>query len=100
MATSNDHRRRKGESVTTDTTTRVDPVCGMTVDPATAAGRSEHEGTTYLFCSGGCKRKFDREPGKYANRDGGAAPVALQVHQIGMMPAPDASAPSAAAVID
>src|SRR4051794_13743634 len=91
-ATSTGHRCRKGESVTTDTMTRIDPVCGMTVDPATAAGRSEHEGTTYLFCSGGCKRKFDAEPGKYANRDGGPAP--LQVHHIGMMSAPDAPAPS------
>lgn len=40
----------------------VDPVCGMTVDPAKAAGKSEHKGTTYYFCSDYCKRKFDASP--------------------------------------
>jgi Cu+-exporting ATPase len=39
-----------------------DPVCGMQVDPATAAGTSEYQGTTYFFCSMGCKRQFDRDP--------------------------------------
>src|ERR1051325_9227158 len=37
----------------------VDPVCGMTVDPARAAGTSERDGETYYFCSPGCKQKFD-----------------------------------------
>jgi Cu+-exporting ATPase len=27
-----------------------DPVCGMNVDPATAAATSELGGTTYYFC--------------------------------------------------
>lgn len=40
----------------------TDPVCGMEVDPATAAGSSEYEGTTYYFCSTGCKRQFDKDP--------------------------------------
>lgn len=37
----------------------VDPVCGMTVDPARAAGVSERDGARYYFCSTGCKTKFD-----------------------------------------
>jgi Cu+-exporting ATPase len=37
----------------------VDPVCGMTVDPARAAGTSERGGVRYYFCSPGCKKKFD-----------------------------------------
>ncbi|HKR67133.1 MAG TPA: copper-translocating P-type ATPase [Thermoanaerobaculia bacterium] len=37
----------------------IDPVCGMTVDPATAAGSSERDGVTYYFCSVSCKAKFD-----------------------------------------
>src|SRR5919107_1125618 len=37
----------------------VDPVCGMTVDPAKAAGFSDREGVRYYFCSAGCKAKFD-----------------------------------------
>ena len=44
----------------------IDPVCGMTVDPATAEHRSSHGGETYYFCSAGCKQSFDRDPGKYA----------------------------------
>jgi len=36
-----------------------DPVCGMEVDPKTAAGKSEYQGHTYYFCSPGCKRDFD-----------------------------------------
>src|SRR5271165_4775753 len=32
-----------------------DPVCGMEIDPAAAAGRSEFAGTTYSFCSASCK---------------------------------------------
>ena len=37
----------------------VDPVCGMTVDPARAAGTSVRDGVRYYFCSPGCKKKFD-----------------------------------------
>jgi uncharacterized membrane protein YraQ (UPF0718 family)/YHS domain-containing protein len=42
-----------------------DPVCGMTVDPATAGHRSSHGGETYYFCSAGCQQSFDRDPAKY-----------------------------------
>jgi Cu+-exporting ATPase len=40
----------------------IDPVCGMTVDPATAVGSSRHDGKTYYFCSRGCEAKFDADP--------------------------------------
>lgn len=42
-----------------------DPVCGMNIDPKTAAGKSEYKGQTYYFCSPGCKKSFDKEPEKY-----------------------------------
>ena len=42
-----------------------DLVCGMNVDPKTAAGKSEYQGKTYYFCSGGCKKEFDTDPQKY-----------------------------------
>ena len=45
-------------------TTR-DPVCGMTVDPATAAASCEHVGTTYYFCHPGCREKFKAAPERY-----------------------------------
>lgn len=43
----------------------VDPVCGMTVDPSSAAGRWEHEGTTYWFCSTSCLARFRDDPDAY-----------------------------------
>ena len=42
-----------------------DPVCGMDVDPKTAAGKSEYQGITYYFCSPGCKREFEANPQRY-----------------------------------
>ena len=43
-----------------------DPVCGMDIEPATAAGKSEYNGQTYYFCSSGCKQSFDADPARYA----------------------------------
>src|SRR5882762_3601198 len=42
-----------------------DPVCGMMVDPEKAAGKVEHAGQTYYFCSKSCAERFSREPEKY-----------------------------------
>ena len=42
-----------------------DPVCGMQVDPATAAGTSEYQGRTYYFCSQSCLDKFQVSPERY-----------------------------------
>ncbi len=42
-----------------------DPVCGMTVEPARAAGRIDHQGSTYYFCSLGCREKFKTSPDPY-----------------------------------
>ncbi|HJS17279.1 MAG TPA: XdhC family protein, partial [Anaerolineales bacterium] len=46
-------------------TEALDPVCGMTVEIATAHFTSEYKGKVYYFCAAGCKRSFDKEPGKY-----------------------------------
>jgi Cu+-exporting ATPase len=46
----------------------IDPVCGMTVDPATARGGSHvHAGTTYWFCGARCSERFRAEPERYLN---------------------------------
>jgi Cu+-exporting ATPase len=42
-----------------------DPVCGMSVDPATAKHKAEHAGATYYFCSAGCRGKFVADPGRF-----------------------------------
>lgn len=46
-------------------TTQRDPVCGMTVDPQRAAGKSEFKGKTYYFCSPHCKSRFDANPSEF-----------------------------------
>ena len=46
-------------------TEAIDPVCGMTVEIATARYVAAHAGQTYYFCSAGCKRSFEKEPEKY-----------------------------------
>jgi Cu+-exporting ATPase len=43
----------------------IDPVCGMTVNPATAAGSFSYQGTTYYFCCQGCLAKFRADPARY-----------------------------------
>jgi P-type Cu+ transporter len=45
--------------------TAIDPVCGMTVDPRTAAGSHTHGGRTYWFCSTGCLERFRADPERY-----------------------------------
>jgi YHS domain-containing protein len=46
----------------------TDPVCGMAVDPATARS-AEHAGTTYHFCSPGCRKAFTADPAAYLAAD-------------------------------
>ena len=57
-----------------------DPVCGMSVDPATATASAEYEGRTYYFCCGGCREKFLAEPARFVGADPqGAAPASGRV---------------------
>ncbi|MEY9462025.1 heavy metal translocating P-type ATPase [Bradyrhizobium ottawaense] len=46
-----------------------DPVCGMTVDPATSKHHLTHHGETFHFCSAGCRTKFAADPAKYLAKD-------------------------------
>ena len=46
----------------------MDPVCGMTVDIATATSRNlhyQHDGVDYYFCSRGCRLDFEEDPARY-----------------------------------
>ncbi len=42
-----------------------DPVCGMSVDPATARHRAVYRGRPYVFCGSRCKERFVAEPAKF-----------------------------------
>ena len=50
----------------------VDPVCGMSVDPASAPASTVHDGKTYYFCCPSCLQRFQADPGRYLHRS--AAP--------------------------
>jgi Cu+-exporting ATPase len=53
-----------------------DPVCGMDVDPHTAAHKADHAGRSYYFCSAGCRAKFVADPLRYLSaQERSVAPV-------------------------
>jgi Cu+-exporting ATPase len=77
----------------------IDPVCGMTVNPAKAAGHHEYQGTTYYFCGKGCLAKFQADPEKYVGLREGTETAPLKVRPAGNKPgtAPEAHSPDARA---
>jgi Cu+-exporting ATPase len=48
----------------------LDPVCGMTIDPADAAGHVEHRGQTYYFCHQSCVDAFRADPERFLGGEG------------------------------
>ena len=44
----------------------IDPVCGMTVDPATAAAHRNIDGLDFWFCCEGCAQKFEHDPNTFS----------------------------------
>lgn len=72
-ASHNNHQSAKAKEGTTmdmnmnsDASTVKDPVCGMMIDPKTAAGSQDYNGKTYYFCSDNCAKTFAADPAKYA----------------------------------
>src|SRR5271169_2076470 len=51
----------------------LDPVCGMTVDPATTKHRDSYQQHDYFFCSAGCRGKFAADPEKYLSKNSAPA---------------------------
>ncbi|MBI2508842.1 MAG: YHS domain-containing protein, partial [Betaproteobacteria bacterium] len=78
----------------------ADPVCGMKVDPKSAAGSHDHAGTTYYFCSKHCLAAFKADPAKYLAKSAPAAvhdaptgaqytcPMHPEIVQVGPGPCP------------
>jgi YHS domain-containing protein len=48
-------------------TITIDPVCGMDVEE-NSPHRAEHDGELYLFCSDGCRQKFERDPQRWLKK--------------------------------
>ena len=73
----------------------IDPVCGMTVDPATAKHRFAYKHHDYFFCCAGCRTKFEADPEKYLAPKSAApeekmpegtiyiCPMHLEIRQVG-----------------
>ncbi|HVQ72075.1 MAG TPA: heavy metal translocating P-type ATPase [Bradyrhizobium sp.] len=61
-ASQHDHHAHAVETVR-------DPVCGMTVNPATSKHRFDYRGETFHFCSAGCRTKFAADPVAYLEKD-------------------------------
>jgi P-type Cu+ transporter len=59
------HAQPEGTAAAPAGATVIDPVCGMTVDPATTPHKHTHQGHPYYFCSAGCRSKFAADPAKY-----------------------------------
>ncbi|MDQ3174118.1 MAG: cadmium-translocating P-type ATPase [Acidobacteriota bacterium] len=67
----------------------LDPVCGMTVNPASAAGSYEYNGKSYYFCSTHCLHKFREDPKRFLNNS--TEPMASQPVGIQREPKPAAA---------
>src|SRR3954471_1083322 len=73
----------------------LDPVCGMTVDPAKAAGAFDYKGTKYYFCSKHCLHSFGTDPERYLSKKADGAHAHHQHAQHVMMPVHSAKKPKA-----
>ena len=59
-------REELEDTMSTTPARLTDPVCGMAVDPDSAAARQDHAGTTYYFCSRHCADAFAADPARFA----------------------------------
>jgi Cu+-exporting ATPase len=57
--------RDHGDAHSEHDTSVIDPVCGMKVEPTTAAGEYEYDGTKYYFCAVRCKERFAADPSSF-----------------------------------
>ena len=82
------HPRHEDQTATAHT----DPVCGMSVDPQSAAGSETRAGTTYYFCSRHCLDKFRAEPDRYTGPKAAPADHSCCATTAAARPVPSSSA--------
>src|SRR5262245_8341794 len=58
-----------------------DPVCGMTVNPATASHTAGYKGKDYYFCCGSCAEKFRSQAEQYLSK---SAEPSIRLTTLGM----------------
>src|SRR5688572_9862471 len=59
----------------------IDPVCGMTVNPESAAGSFEFEGKPHYFCSHHCREKFRENPRSFLSAPPPNQPVTIGIRR-------------------
>ncbi len=57
----------------------VDPVCGMSVDPAAARASTVYQGKTYYFCCPSCLQRFQEAPERYLAPAPSGAPAPAEI---------------------
>lgn len=80
MSPSDSHDHAPDSNSPTGRATVIDPVCGMSVDPADCAGSVDYEGKLYYFCSRHCVQKFQADPKRYLVP---ASPALVQLGGLG-----------------
>jgi Cu+-exporting ATPase len=95
MYNSSQHHEAAGEK---SEASGIDLVCGMSVDPDSAAGSFEYKNKTYYFCSRHCLEKFRSDPESYLHKT--AEPVFVQPVQIERTKLASAAKPVATDSID
>ncbi|MFZ0748807.1 MAG: HAD-IC family P-type ATPase, partial [Pyrinomonadaceae bacterium] len=65
----------------TSTDRAIDPICGMTVNPDTAAGSFEFKSKTYYFCSPHCLEKFLENPQSFLSPPTPTQPVTIGIRR-------------------
>src|SRR6266496_2360103 len=85
-------------------TTVKDPVCGMSVNPASARGGNfKYKGTVYYFCNPKCNERFKAEPEKYLDpkyKPGMPAMTSPMLSIGGIKAAPGSKAPVAPKTVE
>src|SRR5262245_11336568 len=64
----------------------IDPVCGMSVDPARTKHTAEHAGRRWYFCSARCRERFSADPAKYLTGEAPAPAPAGTIYTCPMHP--------------
>ena len=92
-----EHKHHSSTGVADAVPLARDPVCGMSVDPATAKHKAEHAGATYYFCSGGCREKFVADPARFLARPAHAPAACAHglAHHASAAPLPKPATPGA-----
>jgi Cu+-exporting ATPase len=68
-----DRHGHSGDAGIAQPGTAIDPICGMTVDIATAKHKHSFGGSTWYFCSKHCVDKFAADPERYAKGEKAAS---------------------------